>query len=73
MQEEVDAGGIILQAPVQVFPDDNHDTLSERIKKVEHKLFPLAMEAAARGDAVRGADGAIQWKNFDDYSSFITL
>ncbi|OQV21677.1 Trifunctional purine biosynthetic protein adenosine-3 [Hypsibius exemplaris] len=70
VEEEVDAGGIILQQAVNVFPDDTKSTLHERIKAVEHTLFPKAMEAVCRGDAVRvasdptsGSVGAVCWSD----------
>ena len=39
--EEVDSGPIIYQLPVLVKPDDTPQTLHNRIKEVEHKLYPL--------------------------------
>jgi len=38
--EEVDAGPILAQEPVRVEPGDTEDTLHERIKVVERKLYP---------------------------------
>jgi folate-dependent phosphoribosylglycinamide formyltransferase PurN len=67
VQEEVDTGGIVLQHPVAVFPDDSHDSLHQRIKAVEHKLFPKAMEAVCRGDAERADNGQVQWTNYQVY------
>lgn len=40
----VDSGPIILQKAVTVDPDDNHETLSEKILKFEHELFPRTIE-----------------------------
>jgi len=37
---EVDAGPILAQEAVPVLPDDDADTLHERIKAVEHRLYP---------------------------------
>jgi len=42
--EEVDMGPIILQAVVPVFENDTEDTLSERILKEEHKIYPEAVK-----------------------------
>lgn len=64
----MDAGGIILQAAVAVYPEDTRENLADRIKAVEHQLFPRAMEAVVRGDAVRGDDGLVQWNNFHSYA-----
>jgi phosphoribosylglycinamide formyltransferase 1 len=41
--KEVDAGPIILQAHVPVRDDDTVDTLSERILRQEHRLYPEAI------------------------------
>lgn len=38
--DEMDAGPILAQEPVRVEPDDTEDTLHERIKEVERRLFP---------------------------------
>ncbi|MGH2687865.1 MAG: phosphoribosylglycinamide formyltransferase [Actinomycetota bacterium] len=45
--EKVDHGPIVLQAAVPVFPDDDEASLHERIKEVEHRLFPEAVRLAA--------------------------
>jgi phosphoribosylglycinamide formyltransferase-1 len=52
-----DEGPVIAQAKVPVFPDDTAETLSSRVLKEEHKLYPLALAAVARGD-VRFERGA---------------
>jgi len=41
--KEVDAGQIILQAHVAVRDDDTVETLSERILRQEHRLYPEAI------------------------------
>lgn len=41
---EVDMGPIILQAVVPVLQDDTEETLSERILKQEHKIYPEAVK-----------------------------
>ena len=48
VDEEVDHGPIILQAAVPVFPDDTPETLSERILKREHRLYPAAVDLLCR-------------------------
>jgi phosphoribosylglycinamide formyltransferase-1 len=40
---EVDMGPIIIQAVVPVLQDDTEETLSERILKEEHKIYPEAV------------------------------
>ena len=42
---EVDAGPILAQAAVPVLPDDDEDTLHERIKEVERTLYPETIKA----------------------------
>lgn len=49
VDEGVDSGPIIIQAAVPVDPDDTEDSLSERILKVEHKIFPEAIRLFAEG------------------------
>jgi phosphoribosylglycinamide formyltransferase 1 len=42
--EEVDAGPIVLQDAVPVLPGDDAAALHERIKAVEHRLLPIAVD-----------------------------
>ncbi|MBI4843204.1 MAG: phosphoribosylglycinamide formyltransferase [Nitrospirae bacterium] len=49
VDEGVDTGPIIMQAAVPVYEDDTEDTLSERILKQEHRIFPLAIKLYAEG------------------------
>jgi phosphoribosylglycinamide formyltransferase-1 len=44
VDEGVDTGPILLQERVPVHPDDTVETLHERIKAVEHRLLPRAVE-----------------------------
>ncbi|MBN2245269.1 MAG: phosphoribosylglycinamide formyltransferase [Candidatus Aminicenantes bacterium] len=46
---EVDMGPIILQAVVPVLQDDTEDSLSERILKEEHKIYPEAVRLYFEG------------------------
>jgi phosphoribosylglycinamide formyltransferase 1 len=41
--EEVDAGPILAQEAVPVLPDDTEETLHERIKQVEWRLYPATI------------------------------
>ena len=61
-QEEVDAGAIVAQKTVQVFPNDTIKDLEERVKKAEHVCYPQALELLASGRIVLGDDGRIQYK-----------
>ena len=49
VDEGMDTGPIIIQAAVPVYPDDNEETLSERILKFEHKIYPEAIRLFAEG------------------------
>jgi phosphoribosylglycinamide formyltransferase-1 len=42
--EEVDAGPILAQESVAVLPGDSEETLHERIKEVERRLYPAVIE-----------------------------
>lgn len=49
VDEGVDTGPIIIQAAVAVSPDDEEDTLSQRILKLEHKIYPEAVRLYSEG------------------------
>ncbi|QWR78215.1 phosphoribosylglycinamide formyltransferase [Candidatus Magnetomonas plexicatena] len=49
VDEGLDSGPIIIQAAVPVFSDDTEDTLSERILKSEHEIYPQAIKLFADG------------------------
>ncbi len=46
---ELDAGPIVLQAPVPVREDDSVETLSARILVEEHRLYPVAVQLMLDG------------------------
>jgi phosphoribosylglycinamide formyltransferase 1 len=48
VDELVDHGPIIAQRPVEVRPDDTEESLHERIKQVEHELFPACVRLLCR-------------------------
>ena len=50
---EVDAGPILGQAVVPVFPDDTEASLASRVLAQEHRLYPRIVESIARGRLVR--------------------
>ncbi|TAN45784.1 MAG: phosphoribosylglycinamide formyltransferase [Nitrospirae bacterium] len=49
VDEGMDTGPVIVQAAVPVSPEDTEDTLSKRILKLEHKIFPEAIRLFAEG------------------------
>lgn len=46
----VDEGPILAQESVPVFPDDTADTLHERIKTVERRLYPEVLHSLLRSE-----------------------
>ncbi|WP_020178483.1 phosphoribosylglycinamide formyltransferase [Methylopila sp. M107] len=55
---EMDAGPIIAQAAVPVLDGDDEDALAARVLAAEHRLYPRALAAWARGEA-RLVDGRV--------------
>jgi len=49
VDEGMDTGPIIIQAAVPVYHDDTEETLSERILKLEHKIYPQAIRLFSEG------------------------
>jgi len=49
VRPEVDAGPIIAQAIVATHPDDDEASLSARILRIEHRLYPLTVRLIAEG------------------------
>jgi phosphoribosylglycinamide formyltransferase-1 len=45
----MDTGPIIIQAAVPVYHEDTEETLSERILKLEHKIYPEAIRLFSEG------------------------
>ena len=45
----MDTGAIIEQSTVSVFPDDTVESLQERVKIVEHKLYPKVIDDFSKG------------------------
>ena len=46
--EDVDSGPILAQESVAVLDDDTEETLHERIKEVERRLYPNVIEQMVR-------------------------
>lgn len=49
VNEECDEGPIIIQAAVPVFPDDTEESLSAKILREEHRIYPKAIQLYAEG------------------------
>uniref|UniRef100_A0A670K0J3 Trifunctional purine biosynthetic protein adenosine-3 n=1 Tax=Podarcis muralis TaxID=64176 RepID=A0A670K0J3_PODMU len=53
---------IILQEPVSVKAEDTEETLSEKVKEAESRVFPVALQLVASGMVQLGKDGKTYWK-----------
>jgi phosphoribosylglycinamide formyltransferase-1 len=49
VNEACDEGPIIIQAAVPVYPDDTEATLSARILRQEHRIYPRAIQLYSEG------------------------
>ncbi|GAU09588.1 phosphoribosylglycinamide formyltransferase [Desulfoplanes formicivorans] len=49
VDEKMDNGPIVIQAVVPAYPDDNGDTLGQRILEYEHRIYPQAIQWLAQG------------------------
>lgn len=49
VDEKVDNGPIVAQAPVEVLPDDTVETLHARIQVEEHRIYPEVVKALVEG------------------------
>lgn len=47
--DDIDGGPTILQALVEVSPDDTPETLAQRVLKEEHRIYPEAIRLFAQG------------------------
>ena len=54
--EAMDAGAIILQEAVAVSPKDTEASLARKIHRVEHRIYPKAIDLFARGKIVTGTN-----------------
>lgn len=66
VDEGMDTGPVIIQAAVPVSPEDTEESLSERILKLEHRIFPEAIGLYADGRLkVEGRKVKISGYNLD--------
>jgi phosphoribosylglycinamide formyltransferase-1 len=49
VDEQLDNGPIIMQAPVYIASDDDMDSFEAKIHEVEHKIYPLAVKLFCLG------------------------
>jgi phosphoribosylglycinamide formyltransferase-1 len=62
VDQGIDTGAIIAQETVAILQGDTAETLHKRIQEAEHRLYPTAIAALARGEVlVRGRQTI--WKN----------
>jgi len=47
--QELDGGPVIIQASVPVLPTDTEETLSARVQRQEHRIYPQAIDWFAHG------------------------
>jgi len=67
VDEGMDTGPIIIQAAVSVHDDDTEESLSERILKLEHKIFPEAIKLFCEDRIeMQGRRVVIKGAAFDD-------
>jgi phosphoribosylglycinamide formyltransferase-1 len=50
VDQGIDTGPIIAQAPVTIFPGDTAESLHARIQEAERKIYPAVIGALARGE-----------------------
>ena len=49
IDDDVDTGPIIIQESIPIYENDTEEDLSNRILKIEHKLYPLAIKLFSDG------------------------
>ncbi len=49
VDEIYDHGKILLQGKVEIYPDDTPDSLAAKVLRVEHQIYPEALEILIRG------------------------
>jgi len=64
VDEEYDHGPIVLQEPVPVYSDDTPGALADRIRPVEHRLYPEALRLFAE-DRVRFSGRSVRFEDGD--------
>ncbi|HEX6559778.1 MAG TPA: phosphoribosylglycinamide formyltransferase [Longimicrobiales bacterium] len=70
VDEEYDRGRIIAQWPVPVRADDSPDSLAARVLRVEHMLYPAAVELVGYAVASGAAQPAAAGVRADAFTTF---
>ena len=52
VDEQVDHGPVVFQEAIEIAPDDDRDSLEERVHETEHRLLPAAVRALGEGRLV---------------------
>ena len=71
VNEEFDRGPIAAQWPVAVLANDTPQSLADRVLQIEHRLYPIVVEAVAAGIIRLDADRHVQG-TLDKTSAFAT-
>ncbi|GJQ81754.1 hypothetical protein Trydic_g301 [Trypoxylus dichotomus] len=61
VEEDVDAGAIIIQEAVPIHVGDTVEILTERIKTAEHRIYPRALQLLATEQVRLGTDNKLVW------------
>lgn len=57
--EQLDGGPVIIQARVDVRPDDDAETLARRVQEKEHVIYPLVVRWVAEGRLAKRDDAIL--------------
>lgn len=52
VDEQIDHGPVVFQEAIEIAPDDDRDSLEERVHEAEHRLLPAAVRALGEGRLV---------------------
>ncbi len=70
VDEGMDNGPVIIQAAVPVSPDDTEETLSARILKLEHRIYPEAIRLYSEG-SLRGEGRIVKISGYELKDEYI--
>jgi phosphoribosylglycinamide formyltransferase 1 len=52
VDEQIDHGPVVFQEAIEIAPDDDRESLEERVHEAEHRLLPAAVRALGEGRLV---------------------